>query len=211
MKSNTAILHPELVAIDGANGKIYFGGRTDWFPSPAQRKLKGGAVVGSELLSYLAATRPSLWDLYPPRHRRTQEEFEGLMNRLWDYLSPKAAGDYLEMDGFTQGLNEYVSHLGHTLNFNVLSIGGAEEARPSADRCQGFIDDALERDTPVAFVNRTRGEKGETVCTWSLIVARKGSRAVLADDGSQQTMDFRLWYDTTALGGALAFAILTPL
>ena len=46
MNSKTAIRHPELVAIDGSDGKIYFGGRTSWLPED-MRQLRGGAVVAA--------------------------------------------------------------------------------------------------------------------------------------------------------------------
>ena len=32
MNSKVTIRHPELVAIDGSDGKIYFGARTWWLP-----------------------------------------------------------------------------------------------------------------------------------------------------------------------------------
>jgi hypothetical protein len=210
MAEKIAIHHPELVAIDGADGKIYFGGKTDWFPSAEQRHLRGGAVVAAELLSYLAATRSSLWDLYPPRERRTQAEFETLMEKVWASLTPEGR-ERLELDNFMDGLNAYLAHAGHKLVFNVLDIPADREERPSADRCHGFIDDAMDRDTPVAFLSRSRDGDGRVICNWSLIVARQGNLVTIAEDGAMGKTDLRLWYDASALGGAMVFAMLHPL
>ena len=207
MNSKTAIHHPELVAIDGTDGKIYFGGRTAWFPSPEMRKLRGAAVVAAEMLSYLAATRSNLGDFYPPRTRRTQADFEALMLRMWHFLAPKD-GTPLTLEGFVDGLNVCAKHLGHPLVFNELNI---TNKHPSADRCAGFIDDAMARDTPVAFLSRTHGEEGEVVSNWALIVGQVGNRVILAEDGTQRPIDFRLWHDTSSLGGALIFANRNPL
>lgn len=211
MNSKTAIRHPELVAIDGSDGKIYFGGRTEWFPSPAQRQLRGGAVVAAEVLSYLAATRSNLWALYPPGTRRTQADFEKLMARVWDFLIPEGR-EQLTLSNFVDGVTAYTNFAGHPLVFNVLDIPADRSKRPSADRCQGFIDDAMDRDAPVAFLNRSYGEReGEVIGNWSLIVSQVGNRVILADDGVQRPVDFRLWHDTTSLGGALVFVIRDPL
>lgn len=206
MNGKVTIRHPELVAIDGTDGKIYFGGRTQWLPQ-GMRQLRGGAVAAAEMISYLAATRDTLGDLYPPRTRRTQAEFEGLMARVWEAIAPQN-GASLTLGGFVEGLNAFARRSGHPLVFNELDI---RDHRPSADRCQGFIDDAMERDTPVAFLTRTHGENGETLRNWSLIVGQVGNRVILADDGVQRPIDFRLWHDTTCLGGALVFAMRNPL
>lgn len=206
MNGKVTIRHPELVAIDGSDGKIYFGGRTQWLPEE-MRQLRGGAVAAAEMISYLAATRDDLGDLYPPRTRRTQAEFEALMARIWAAIAPEE-GVALTLTSFVNGLNAYAERAGHHLVFNELGISGH---RPSADRCQGFIEDAMVRDTPVAFLNRIHGDNGEILRNWSLIVGQAGNRVILADDGIQRPIDFRLWHDTTSLGGALVFVTRHPL
>lgn len=206
MNSKVTIRHPELVAIDGSDGKIYFGARTRWLPEE-MRELRGGAVAAAEMISYLAATRDNLGDLYPPRTRRTQAEFEMLMAQVWDAIAPPN-GASLTLSGFVDGLNAFAQRAGHRLVFNELNIRGHQ---PSADRCQGFIDDAMVRDTPVAFLTRTHGENGEILRNWALIVGQVGNRVILADDGVQRPIDFRLWHDTTCMGGALVFAVRNPL
>lgn len=205
MNSKTAIKHPELVAIDGADGKIYFGGRTAWLPED-MRQLRGAAVVAAELLSYLAATRDGLGDLYPPGEHRKQADFLQLMEQVWHFLADDDGT--ITLEEFVERLNAYAVHYGHQLVFHALTI---ENHRPSADRCQGFIDDAMERDTPVAFLNWRHGPDGERQSNWSLIVAQVGNRVILADDGIQRPIDFRLWHDTNSLGGALLFVIRDPL
>lgn len=199
------------MAIDGSDGKIYFGGKADWFSAPPQRPLREGAVVAAEILSYLAATRDNLWDLYPPGQRRTQAEFEGLAEKVQNFISPYERGQVC-LSGFVDGLTAYTDHAGHRLVFNVLDIPADRSKRPSADRCEGFIDDAMNRDSPVAFLTRSHGSReGEVVYHWSLIVRRSGSKVLLADNGTQTSMDFRLWHDTTTLGGGLVFVIRKPL
>lgn len=211
MNRKVTIKHPELVAIDGADGKIWFGGKIDWFPASTGRRFRGGAVVAAGILSYLAATRDSLWDLYPPGTRRTQAEFEKLVAGIWEYLMPEGV-EQLGLNAFVNGLNAYVEHAGHPLFFNAVDIAKDRNERPSADRCLGFIDDAMERDTPVAFLTRKRGEnEGEYIYTWALLVGRRGNMVILAEDGVQKNLDFRLWYDTTEMGGALVFIVKKPL
>lgn len=210
MNTKLTIQHPELVAVDGSDGKIYFGGRAQWLPACHQRHLRDGAVVAAEVLSYLAATRSSLWDLYPPRDRRDQADFTALAGRVWERFALDSK-DQLDLQGFMDGLVAYLEHAGHTLVFQVLDIPADREDRPSADRCQGFVADALERDSPVAFLTRKQQEDGSVVCSWSLIVQQNGSRVVLADDGAQRQLDLRLWRDASTLGGALVFGILHPL
>lgn len=210
MNKKLSIQHPELIAIESDEGNISFGGKVEWLDLAGRRDIRDGAVTAAEVLSYLAATRSTLHDFYPPLTRRTQSEFVAMVNDVMGYFTPDR-DEQLALAGFAEGVTAFANHNGHHLEVSVLDIPDAVEKRPSADRCLGFIDDAMAKDAPVAFLRRSIDGNGVASCRWRLIVGRRGNQVVVADNGIQHTIDFRLWYDTARLGGALVFATRHPL
>ena len=210
MHKKYAIHHPELVAIESDEGKICFGGKEEWLDRIGRGNLRGGAITAAELLSYLAATRSTLHDFYPPLTQRSQQEFMGMVNEVIDFFVP-SRDRQLSLAAFVEGVTAFANHSGHHLEVTALDIPDDVTKRPSADRCLGFIDDAMEKDAPVAFLRRTVDGDGSVNCQWRLIVERMGNYVVLADNGLQGKLEFRLWYDTARLGGALVFAARHPL
>ena len=85
------------------------------------------------------------------------------------------------------------------------------------DQCAAFLRSALSADTPVAWLNLHHGEV-EHLDDWhwvTIIALEERSDGTLLctylDSGRERTADFRLWFQTTKLGGGLVSAGGGPL
>ena len=77
------------------------------------------------------------------------------------------------------------------------------------DQCTAFLRSALGADQPVAWLNLHSGEvEGLDDWHWVTIIALEERRdgtelCTLLDSGKEYAVDFRLWFQTTKLGGGL--------
>lgn len=130
------------------------------------------------------------------------------MEEMWKFVTPGKHG-VNTTHLFTKGLGAFAASKGVTLPLRELDIPRLRLARPTVDQCTAFLRSALGADQPVAWLNLHSGEvEGLDDWHWVTIIALEERRdgtelCTLLDSGKEYAVDFRLWFQTTKLGGGL--------
>ncbi len=205
-----SISHPELMTItDKAPDCSFFGGAQEWYSTEWSRRAGCGPTCASNILAYLALTRPALLPLYG-YESMGRSDFSRHMEDVYPHLTPGSAG-LNRVELFAEGAVAYAQERGILLTPHVLSLPGRMTwGRPAVSQLAEFIKDGLTSDCPVGFLNLHRGrEKKLQSWHWVTIVAAElGEDKLLvtvSDEGQQIQLDLRLWYLTTPMRGALAY------
>jgi hypothetical protein len=209
-KMTASILHPELLTIiDEKSNQSYFGGDQEWYASEWHRRAGCGPTSASNLLAYLAFTRPELRALYG-YDNMSHENFSRHMEDVYKFVTPGNMGlNRTEM--YTEGVAALANSRGITLSPHVLDIpGNMAKARPPFSQVISFIQEGLASDCPMGFLNLTRG-KVRNLQGWhwiTLVAADMDENKLIAsvsDEGKQISIDLRLWYLTTRMHGGLVY------
>ena len=205
-----SISHPTLLAIsDEDPGCSFFGGAQEWYSTEWSRRAGCGPTCASNILAYLALTRPALLPLYG-YEGMGRADFARHMEDVYPHLTPGSAG-LNRVELFSDGVVAYAGERGILLEPHVLALPGRMTwGRPSVSRLAEFIKAGLTSDCPVGFLNLHQGkEKNLQSWHWVTIVgAELGEDKLLvtvSDEGRQIELDLRLWYQTTPMRGALAY------
>ena len=204
---------PELLTITEGK-KTWQGADQLWYADEWKQKAGCGPTAASVMASYLAQTRPSCAALYPSGSQ-AKADFTALMGELWQYVTPGKRG-VNRPRLFAKGFHTFGSAKGVELPLRELDIPRFKLARPTADQCAAFLRSALSTDAPVAWMNLHHGEV-EHLDNWhwvTIIALEERSDGALLctflDSGKELTADFRLWFQTTKLGGGLVSVGETP-
>ncbi len=201
-----SIRYPELLTVVEGEDR-WRGCDQDWFPQQRQRYSGCGPTSAAVLVSYLASTHEDYSALYPSRSNRRDDIVE-LMEETWQYITPGNMG-VNSAKYYADGLRSFLRDRGSALTVEELEILGPREARPTLDDCTGFIRAGLEADAPVPWlVLDPGGESRLDEWHWITIFAMEESgdgnvACSYLDSGEERTADFRLWLETTGLGGGL--------
>ncbi len=202
------LFQPELLQFEDPSGAPCRGLNQDWYRDAWQRRAGCGPTTAATLMAYLARTKPALTPL-APEAPRTASDILPYMEAVWRFVTPTSMGLHT-LALFTDGSRAFGEEQGVRLHCRSLSIPGAKErARPSLDACAAFIRAALEVDCPVAFLNYSNGtlsnlDSWHWVPLISLSLSECDScQCTILDAGSEHTIDFALWHQTSRLGGGL--------
>lgn len=209
MEKQYVLSRPDLFDLETESGSICHGARQEWYPTEWQRKAGCGPLTAATILSYLSHTRPGLSVLYPSGSR-SQAEFVGLMERVWEHMTPGRLGvNSLHM--FTNGVASFAGARHCILHTRELDIPRFRLARPTFSQCVAFLRTGLSADCPVAFLNFSRG-KVPYLESWHWVpviaMEQQSSGPVICtilNDGKERKIDFRLWYQTSRTGGGLVY------
>jgi hypothetical protein len=203
-----SIRSPERLHIrDG--GALSYGARQIWYRSWIQRMSGCGPTAASNLLWYLAATRPDECAALFDGDGTDRADMLRLMEDVWRYVTPGMRGvDKAPM--LTDGAIRYAEVRGVALKSRVLDVTGQSSGRPSRDTLHAFLADAFEGDRPVAFLNLSNGAvRNLDNWHWVTLISVDGNgSAEMFDQGRRQLIDMALWLETTTGGGA--FVTLMP-
>ncbi|MBQ1376159.1 MAG: hypothetical protein IIY69_07745 [Clostridia bacterium] len=182
----------------------YFGGDQEWYRTRLQRLAGCGATTGSSIFMYEKRKRGA--EVY------TKKEFLSLMNEMWECITPGNRGvDSVDM--FAAGFEKFlkgksIPHEGR----RALEVPQNKHKRPSKAVAFAFLKEALENDTPVAFLNLGCGmERRLDSWHWVTITGLKFLANLdmlhveIADEGMKKTIDLGLWLETTDLGGGFVY------
>lgn len=125
------------------------------------------------------------------------------MNELWNYITP-GHGGVNRVSMFTEGLEKYRAEVKE--NFEVQALEGAEDPaqRPQWTAVSQFLEEALKRDEPAAFLNLCAGEeKRIDDWHWVMISALDPQTGVITffDESQIKEADLSLWLRTTTKRG----------
>ncbi|MBP7401677.1 MAG: hypothetical protein KBA30_03610 [Clostridia bacterium] len=208
-RRSASILEPSLLVLDGTHR----GGDQEWYADEWHRRAGCGPTTASTLTYYLAQRDPAKRPLWPTADRRTREDFLGLMDLVWEYVTPGMRG-LNRSCMFTGGMERLASDRSVPLTAHVLEIPESLGARKGYAHFLSFLRRGLEADCPVAFLNLSNG-RTERLHSWHWITViaaawddndpEAGLTATVLDEAHSFDIDMKCWYDTSLLGGALVW------
>lgn len=141
------------------NGRIWYGYSQDWYQDEWHRRAGCGPTTATYLAAY-CLHRDGIWkDLHNTNAVLMQ------MNRIWDYVTPRQGGLY-KTRWLRDGLEMFFQEAGmQNYHARMLTVSVVPHFRPSSEEVLNFIKAGLDCDSPVAFLNRHRGNQ-ETIDSW---------------------------------------------
>jgi len=199
--------HVDQIHASDSSGPEYFGCDQNWYGTEWQRMSGCGPSTASTLLLYLQKTgRISL-----PIQINEQKDCRLLMDQVWEHVTPTSNGIY-RAEQFCQGLRSFAGQHGFALHCQTLPISPTPSKRPTLATVTEFIINALEQDSPVAFLNLCNGEVSNLEeWHWLTLVALQTNddfsdvTVTVFDGDKADTIDFASWLRTTTEGGALVY------
>ena len=187
------LTHPENMNITDANGDVFIGGSQRWYTRFWRRMSGCGPVSASNLIWYKTDTP------------RTKDRYCQLMEKMFTYVTPGSHGVNTSTI-FTEGIMRYGADTGLSYTTKVIEIPKTPADRPDAGAVSAFITDALQVDSPLAFLNLSSGSiKSFDSWHWVTITAfdTDTMQAEICDYSKQICADIAEWLETSKLGGAI--------
>ena len=197
-----------LKILDEETREIYHGCNQTWYTTVWQRLSGCGPSVASNLIFYLFhAQFTSELGLDFVSKRR----FLSLMEEIWEYVTPTIKG-VSTTKMFFEGVLSFAKTKGLNIQYHVLDMPKNKLNRPNLAEVLNFLDAALSKDTPVAFLNLCNGdEKGLDEWHWVTIISldhtENGDQIFIdiLDEGQIKKINLALWYNTTTKGGGFVY------
>ena len=197
--------NPSSLHIVEPNGHTYYGADQEWYPTLWQRRAGCGPTTATQLLLYFQ----NKGSIGTSTRVVDKESLVALMENVWRFVTPGIMGLHL-ISQFTEGVDNYLKSLSSSLVKQTLQIPRSEDKRPPFSRVVDFLVTSLQADSPVAFLNLSRGSLTNLdEWHWVTIVAVEQDReesdlyATIYDAGNHWKINMTLWYQTTKRGGGL--------
>jgi hypothetical protein len=194
---------------DNDTGEVFYGCCQDWFGTGWQRLSGCGPSVAYNILMYHGR------GCFAGGRIQNKSSCAAMMEEVWKYVTPTTRGIHT-----TEMLCERVMAYGASKGLTILSarceVPEKRSLRPSPEEVTTFLEDALSRDIPVAFLNLCSGqEKNLDEWHWVTVAAIEtggpDGRVPLCvlDRGHIVEIDLALWLDTTNYGGGFVHFSIT--
>ncbi len=194
-------IREELLQINGLEA-VYHGCDQTWYKTVWQRMSGCGPTTASSLFLY---------------HRRSKEhmpqpekaECLRLMEEFWGYITPTARGVHTTKE-FCEGAERFAKAHSLRVDTATLDVPKEPDIRPTRDTVLRFLEEALQNDLPVAFLNHNNGaEKRLDSHHWVAIVALSyvpdgETEITFVDESIIKRIDIASWLRTTTGGGGFA-------
>jgi hypothetical protein len=189
---------------DEKENKDYCGCGQGWYRKKWQKMAGCGPTTAANIVLYMDRDKAGEKGLTIGVCRLKMEE-------MWGFVKPGLQG-VNSTEKFRKGISEYASSKGMELDSEVCDIPEERSGRPELGTVLGFIEEALDRDCPVAFLNLCNGmELSLHKWHWVTIIGLEhdgddGSAMIeVLDEGSLKRLNLALWYDTTKKGGGFVY------
>jgi len=195
----STIHNPENLYIHDKGGGFVYGSDQEWYPTLWQRRAGCGPTTASNLMLYFQQKQnPRLLE---------KEEALLMMQELWRLVTPGIMGVHL-LSQFTKGVEAFLPKVPYALKEQTLKIAKAKGERPSLANVVDFLVSSFEADSPVAFLNLSKGalpnlDEWHWVTLVGVEQQGEGERvyATLYDASLTWKIDLGLWLETTTRGG----------
>lgn len=189
-----------LEIIDEATSERFLGGHQEWYGDWWKRTAGCGPTVVTTILAYITRRREE-GGCAP----MTRGAFLALMEEMWEYVTP-GAGGIPSTEMLMAGARKYIDAKALPLCLEALDIPHRKEERPGMEEMAAFLAEALENDSPVAFLCldtglETRLDDWHWVTLVALEYGPEGVCAEVTDEGRRFAVDLELWRQTTRRGG----------
>jgi hypothetical protein len=197
---------PTRLQLRKKDGTTIYGYNQDWYNTPWQR-ASGCGPTAAALLSGYVLQRDGYLSLSA---RDSIGKRRKGMEAVWDYVTPSHCGGLYKAEWFRRGLQQYLDEAAPAVyTVKVMPIYPFHVCpREDADVLD-FIARGLRSDSPVAFLNRSRGNEGE-LSTWHWISivalsAKNPRQAICYDSGRMTAFIPERWLRDATLGGGFAY------
>lgn len=209
-----SISEPNLLKLlDERNHKAYFGCDQEWYATEWQRLSGCGPTVACNIVFYLNHLT-SAFGL--DENSNSKENCLSLMEEIWEYITPTKEG-IPSTKMFYDAMLNYVKAKGVNVEYGFCDVPENKSPRPELSEIINFLESALIKDAPVAFLNLCNGEvKNLDSWHWVTIISLEysdhGEAALvnILDEGLIKNIDLALWYNTTTLGGGFVYFTVAP-
>ena len=197
-----SIDRPDWFAIvDESEQKKYYGCDQEWYGDEWQRRAGCGPSVATNLYAYLVGFG---------KGSNSKKSWLSLMEEVWAYVTPSKGG-MPDTKTFYESVLSYAGAKGQHFVRRCCDLPENKPDRPAFSVVLKFIEEGLQKDAPVAFLNLCNGEetnlyKWHWVTVISLEYEEGGSAFVdILDEGRIKRINLALWYETTTLGGGFVY------
>lgn len=186
--------------IDENTNKTHFGFNQEWYKGLWQRKAGCGPTVASNIVSYMNQKKAG------KKNENYLYNSLVLMEVMWKHVTPTLMG-VNSTKLFMDGIKSFADYMNLNVEFNYIDVPKDKKLRPNFSDVIWIIENSIENDLPVAFLNLCNGdEKCLDKWHWVTIISleyEEESRAIIEilDEGIIKKIDLLLWYKTTTLGG----------
>lgn len=198
---------------DEQSRESYYGCDQEWYATERQRLSGCGPTAACNLIWYLNRTHPTLGLDQSCGSKASSISF---LQDIWKYVTPSAKG-IPTTKMFSDAVLAYAESKGMTLECRSCDVSEDRALRPVFADVENFLEEALSKDAPVAFLNLCNGEEKRLESWhWVTIIAlqwekQNGRASVdILDGGSIKSIDLSLWYNTTTLGGGFVYFTASP-
>ena len=125
------------------------------------------------------------------------------MEETWHYVTPGAFG-LPEIKLAAKGMLAFAGDKGIKLKTRQLAVPLIGYRRPKKEDMLKFLEDALQDDLPIAFLNLHNGNVGNLESYhWVCIVAYDAAsgKVIIYDHGKRLEVDIVKWLEQTKAGG----------
>ncbi|MDR1137897.1 MAG: hypothetical protein LBK91_06200 [Synergistaceae bacterium] len=194
---------------DNDTDEVFYGCCQDWFGTGWQRLSGCGPSVACNIFIYHARGASA------GGRARNKHSCAAMMEEVWKYVTPTKRGIHTA-EMLRERVLAYGAAKGMTISSAICEVPKERSLRPSSAEVTSFLEDALSKDIPVAFLNLCNGqEKNLDEWHWVTVAAietgdPKGRVPLcILDRGRMVKIDLALWLDTTSHGGGFVHFSIT--
>jgi hypothetical protein len=198
---------------DESTHMTYYGCNQEWYSTDWKRLSGCGPSTASNIIFYLYHTQAAFGS---GQSFNSKENYLSLMEEIWEYVTPTAEG-IPTTKMFYEAVLAYTESKGLNVGFDFCDLPEDKSRRPELSEVLVFLEEALIKDAPIAFLNLCNGdEKNLDWWHWVTIIsleyAEDGNSAFIKilDEGLIKKIDLALWYNTTTLGGGFVYFTAVP-
>ncbi len=200
-------------AIDAVTHKAYYGYHQECYTTEWQRDSGCGPSAAANIIFYLNYTRSNLG---LGQSVTKIENCLSLIEEVWEYVTPGEKG-IPNTKMFYDDVLSYALAKGLNIEYSVCDLHEDKAKRPELNEVLKFLEAALLKDSPIAFLNLCNGQvKNLDPWHWVTIISleyaeNKNSAFIkILDEGLIKKIDLALWYNTTTLGGGFVYFTERP-
>lgn len=197
-----------LKIFDEHTHKAYYGCDQEWYATEWQRLSGCGPTAVCNIIWYLNHTQPAFG---LKQSCDSKENSLSFMEEIWEYVTPTNEGiPTIKM--FYEAVLAYTKLKGLNVEYSFCDVPEDKSIRPKLADVVIFLERALLKDAPIAFLNLCNGDENNLepwhwVTVISLDYAEDENSAFIniLDGGLIKKIDLSLWYNTTTLGGGFVY------
>lgn len=209
-----SITNPDVFGVlDESSNEIYYGCSQEWYNTSWQRRSGCGPTVAANIILYIEYLRNN-FEVGQTLYRK--KSCLSLMEEIWEYVTPTKEG-IPTTKMFYEKVLSYTKLKDIHVEVAFCDLPEEKSNRPKLSEILNFLEGALLKDVPIAFLNLCNGEeKHLEEWHWVTIISLEYSEdgqsisINILDEGFIKKVDLSLWYNTTTKGGGFVYFTASP-